>query len=174
MPELGLNVAFKLAANLVGARNDPYAGFNFLVEIEGLLVGGFTEVSGLQVETEVQEYREGGRNDYMHRLPGPVRYPQNLSLRRGLTAIDTLWAWQQEVADGVITRRNGTIYLLDRQGDPVTWWDFRDAYPVRWSGPEFRADTSAVAVETVELTHRGISRPRAARVAGAFTAAISR
>lgn len=158
MPTLGLNVAFSLTSNLLGIRNDPYAAFNFLVEIEGLLAGGFSEVSGLEFESETQDYREGGRNDYVHKLPGPMRYTQNLTLRRGLTDIDVLWAWQQDVAKGTIERRNGTIYMLNRMGIPTMWWDFIEAYPVKWSGPQFRADTNALAFEAIELVHRGLKK----------------
>lgn len=172
MPSLGINAAFNLATNVLGVRNDPYPAFNFLVEIEGLLAGGFSEVGGLQIETEFQDYREGGRNEYVHRLPGPMRYPQNLVLKRGLTDIFTLWAWQQDVARGQIERRNGTLYLLNRQGIPTMWWDFLDAYPVKWSGPEFRGDQNAIAFETVELAHRGLSRPTVEGLAGALAGAI--
>ena len=140
-------------------RNDPYLSFNFFVEIEGLIVGGFSEVGGLQVETQVHDYQEGGQNEFVHRLPGPARYPSNLVLKRGLTDAQTLWSWHQDVIAGEIERRNGTIYLLDRAGVPAKWWDFKQAYPVKWSGPELRADSNAVAVETIELAHRGISKP---------------
>jgi phage tail-like protein len=148
-------------------RIDPYTGFNFLVEIEGLVIGGFSEVTGLAVETTVEEYQEGGQNGYVHKLPGPSRHPQNLVLKRGLTDLETLWSWHQDVASGRIERRNGTIYLLDREGSPVLWWDFKEAYPVRWTGPDLRADSSTVAVETVELAHRGLAKPGTARIAGA-------
>jgi phage tail-like protein len=173
MPSLGLNAAFSLATNLLGARNDPYAAFNFLVEIEGLLVGGFSEVSGLQIEAETQDYREGGQNAYIHRLPGPIRYPQNLILKHGLTDIDSLWSWMQDVAQGKITRRNGTIYLLNRMGIPTMWWDFLEAYPVKWAGPEFRAETNAVAVETIELSHRGLSKPSLSGLLGDVAGGIA-
>jgi phage tail-like protein len=159
MATLGLNAAATLAANLLGVRNDPYASFNFLVEIEGLILGGFTEVNGLQVETVVLDYQEGGQNEYVHKLPGPARYPANLTLKRGLTDIETFWSWHQDVVAGKIERKNGTIYLLDREGLPAMWWDFKQAYPVKWSGPELRAENGAVAVETVELVHRGIAKP---------------
>lgn len=159
MTSLGINAAASAGSNLLGIRLDPYAAFNFLVEIEGLLVGGFSEVSGLQVETEIKEYREGGLNEYMHKLAGPTRYPSNLILKHGLTDIEGLWLWHQDVVRGVIQRRNGTIYLLDSQGLPAMWWDFLGAYPVKWSGPDFRADSSTVAAETVELVHQGISKP---------------
>lgn len=159
MTTLGANASFSLTTNLLGIRNDPYAGFNFLVEIEGLLVGGFSEVGGLLVETEVEEYREGGRNEYVHKLPGPTRYPSNLTLKRGLTDVETLWSWHQDVVAGKIERKNGTIYLLDRQGQPVTWWNFNEAYPVKWVGPELKAEANSLAVESVELVHRGLSKP---------------
>jgi phage tail-like protein len=100
MTTLGLNAAFSLGTNLLGVRNDPYTAFNFLVEIESLLVGGFSEVRGLEVETEVEEYREGGVNEYVEKLPGRSRYPSNLTLQRGLTDIETLWRWHQEVIRG--------------------------------------------------------------------------
>jgi phage tail-like protein len=158
MPSLGLNAAFGLVTNLLGIRADPYQVFNFLVEIEGLLAGGFSECSGLQVETETLDYREGGLNDYVHRFTGPTKYPP-LILKHGLTQIDGLWSWHQDVVAGKIERRNGTIYLLDKQRIPVMWWDFKEAIPVKWTGPELNANSGNVAVESVELAHRGLSRP---------------
>lgn len=166
MPSLGLNAAFGVVTNLLGERADPYHGFNFLVEIEGLLVGGFSECTGLQVETEFHDYREGGVNEYVHRFAGQTRYPP-LILKHGLTPIDGLWAWHQEVVQGRITRRNGTIYLLNKQHEPVRWWDFTEAFPVKWTGPELRADSAHVALESVELSHRGLSRPQLGVAGGA-------
>jgi phage tail-like protein len=140
-------------------RLDPYLGLNFLVEIEGLVVGGFSEVSGLSVETEVHEYREGGMNAFVHKLPGPTKYSSNLVLKHGITDVETLWWWHQDVVAGTIERKNGTIYLLDAQGIPAMWWNFQGAYPVKWQGPDLRADSNAVAVEQVELVHRGLEKP---------------
>jgi phage tail-like protein len=161
MTILGMNAALSAGSNLLGVRNDPYLAFNFLVEIEGLVVGGFSEVSGLQIETEIQEYREGGLNEYVHKLAGPTRHPSNLILRRGLVDIETLWSWHQDVTQGNIRRKNGTIYLLDRQRLPAMWWNFLEAYPVKWTGPELKADSNTVALETIELVHRGIVKPTA-------------
>lgn len=142
----------------LGGRTDPYLAFNFLVEIDGLVVGGFTEVSGLQVEIETQDYREGGLNAYIHKLAGPTRYPSNLTLRHGLADADALWSWLQDVAQGTLQRRNGSIVLLDDTGQEALRWNFTEAYPVRWTGPSLRADSSAVAVETLELAHHGLAR----------------
>jgi phage tail-like protein len=141
----------------LGSRRDPYLSFNFLVELEGLLVGGFNEVSGLQAEIELHDYREGGLNDYIHRLPGPVRYPVNLVLKRGITDNQPLWLWYCDVRRGVIARRNLTIILRDNAGMLAYHWHLERAYPVRWIGPALRADSNTVAVETLELVHCGIS-----------------
>ena len=174
MPTLGLNAALTIGANLLGVRLDPYMSFNFLVEIEGLIVGGFSEVTGLQVEVEVTDHREGGENNFIHKLPGPARYPQNLVLKHGLTDVPSLWLWQQDVIKGKFKRKNGTIYLLSRLGIPAMWWDFQKAYPVKWVGPELRAANAVVAVESIDLVHEGISRPTLdSLVAGAIGAAAS-
>lgn len=161
MPVPPLNAAFGVVTNLLGVRLDPYAAFNFLVEIEGILVGGFSECSGLVVETEFFDYREGGENGFVHRFVGPTKYPP-LILKHGMTLIDGLWGWHQDIANLKVQRRNGTIYLLDKQRIPVMWWDFKEALPVKWTGPELRAQASAVAFESVELAHRGLSKPQLA------------
>jgi phage tail-like protein len=161
------DTAFALARNLLGARLDPYPSFNFLVEIEGILIGGFSECSGLQVEVEIESYAEGGFNDYEHHFRGRTRYPP-LILKHGLTPIEGLWSWHQDVVRGNLARRNGTIYLLNRMHIPVLWWNFKGAFPTRWTGPDFRADSSSVAFESVELVHQGLSRPSAAGVFAAF------
>jgi phage tail-like protein len=144
----------------VGDRKDPYLAFNFLVEIKGLTVGGFTEVTGLQVEVEIHDYREGGVNEYIHRLAGPTRYPSNLILKHGLTDVEELWKWHQEVRQGKFKRKNVSIMLLDSAREEQRRWNFAQACPVRWVGPELRAGTAEVAVETLELVHRGLEPSR--------------
>ncbi len=153
-------------------RNDPYTGFNFLVEVEGLVVGGFSEVRGLEAEVEVHDYREGGVNDYVHKLRGPVRYPSNLVLKRGF-ADDTLWSWFREAATGKVKRRNGSVSLLDARGQTVMRWEFEKACPVKWSGPELRADSNTVAAESLELVHRGLTESSAAGPGLELSASVS-
>jgi phage tail-like protein len=139
-----------------GDRNDPYMAFNFWVQLGGLVAGGFSEVSGLQAEIEVESYREGGLNWFVHRLAGPVRASPNLVLKRGLIDVDLLWPWYASVALGKIVPQNGTILLLDSERQPVKGWTFFLAYPVKWIGPQLRAASSTVAVETLELVHHGL------------------
>ncbi|MGZ4538536.1 MAG: phage tail protein [Blastococcus sp.] len=143
-----------------GGRRDPFAGLRFRVQLEGLDVGGFSEVSGLEAVVETTAYREGGENTFEHRLAGPVAYPRNVTLRRGLTDSAEFWDWLDQVGLGVVIRRNVTITLLDSDGEPALLWDCRQAFPVRWSGPDLDATAPVVAFETLELAHHGITRAR--------------
>ena len=101
-------------------------------------------------------YAEGGVNGFEHQFWGRTKYPR-LVLKRGLTQIDGLWGWYWEVAQGAVQRKNGTIYLLDPQHRQTLAWHFIQALPVKWTGPELRADSATVAFESVELVHRGLS-----------------
>jgi phage tail-like protein len=175
MPALpfGVNAVFSAAAGALGARLDPYLGYNFLVEVDGLIAGGFREVRGLEASVEVKEYAEGGRNEYIHKLPGATRHPP-LVLLRGLTDLDTMWGWFEAVSRGVIQRRSMVIMLLDQQYQPAMYWDVHDALPVKWVGPQLNATGGTeVATESIELVHRGITRPIASRVLSASRAAMS-
>lgn len=137
-------------------KNDPFLSYRFRVEIKGVEVAGFSEVTGLQAEVEVFDYREGGRNNFIHKLAGPVRYPSNLILKHGLMDADSIWRWEQQMLSGDIARHNVSIILMDSAGQDKWRWDFQDAYPVRWSGPDLRAGSAEVAIETLELAHRGL------------------
>lgn len=137
---------------------EPFMTFNFAVEIEGLLVGGFSEVSGMESDIQMEEYREGGVNGYVHKLPTSTSYA-NLVLKHGLTSISTLWNWYYNTTQGIIQRKNGTIMLLDTQQIPVMWWNFRNALPTRWIGPDFNASSDTVGFETLELVHEGLTKP---------------
>lgn len=141
-----------------GVRVDPYFAFAFQIELNGILSGAFSEVSGLQVEIETEDYREGGLNTYIHKLAGPARYPANVVLKHGIVDADVLWQWQDAIVQGVIFRQTFSVILLSSAKKPVWSWTIRDAYPVKWSGPDLRGIANEIAVETLELAHRGISK----------------
>lgn len=138
-----------------GERNDPYLSLRFRFEIDGLVLAGFSEVSGLQVETETEDFREGGLNDYVHKLP-KISKQSNISLKRGLTRSDVLWKWHQDVVKGKIERKTGRIILIDSEGNETWHWVFTGAYPVKWTGPDFRSTGDAVAIEALDLAHNGV------------------
>jgi phage tail-like protein len=155
--DIGASAGVTMPAMGLGGRRDPYLSYNFAVEIEGLVVGGFSEVSGLQSEIEVQDYREGGLNQYVHRRAGPTKYPANLVLKKGVTDVRTMWNWYYSVAQGSIQRKNLSVLLLDSTGQEKLRWNFEQAYPVKWVGPDLRGTSSEVAVESVELAHCGFA-----------------
>jgi phage tail-like protein len=144
------------AATKLGLRFDPYMAFNFVIELEGLLVGGFHEISGLESHIETTSHVEGGVNHYAHALIGRAD-SGHLKLTQGLSSLSILWHWYSQGTHGIIRRRNGTITLLDTQQLPLIWWNFRNAFPVSWSGPQFNAGSDTVAFETIELVHEGFS-----------------
>ncbi len=136
---------------------DPYIAFRFKIELKGIIEAGFSECSGLQVETEVEEYREGGINDFVHKFPKMSKY-QTITLKRGLTDSQELWKWHQEVVNGKFKRCNCSIILQDDEDKPKWRWDFIDVYPVKWVGPDFNAGQGAVGIETLELVHHGLKK----------------
>lgn len=138
--------------------NDPIPAFRFEISLgEDLPVAGFSEVGGLSVELEVQEYAEGGINTHMHKLPGRTKQA-NLTLKRGI--VDRkMWDWFYDITLGKFKSRNGAIRLRDPSGgDVVMEWYIYDAFPVKWSGPELNATQNSVAVESLELAHQGLVR----------------
>jgi phage tail-like protein len=137
-------------------RKDPSTVFLFHVEIEGLLVAGFTEVQGLQALIDVHTFQEGGVNDYEHHFIERVRYPP-LVLKRGFTSSNELWDWFLGYTRGKISRKDGSIIMLNESGDETCRWNFFGSYPVKWIGPELKSTTSEVAVETVEIVHNGLT-----------------
>ncbi len=154
---LGLKAALLAGSTASLAGHDPYMSYNFAVEISGVVVGGFSEVSGLSSEIELESYEEGGLNGYVHKFPKHTTYP-NLVLSRGLVNIDLFYIWYQATSQGLIQQLNGTILLLNSQQLPVMWWTVKKAYPVKWEGPQFNASSDEIAVEKIELVHQGISK----------------
>jgi len=145
---------------------DPYSAFRFTILIDGQNKGGFNEVSGLVFEMDVQTLRVGGINDYELQLPGPSKFPSRLILKRGMGDIRFLWEWHQQVAKGEIIRKEIHVKLNNSQGGnkddhkdklEMPSWRFKDACPVKWTGPELRASNSAIAFESLELVHRGLA-----------------
>jgi phage tail-like protein len=139
------------------SRDDPYKGFNFRVEIDGVSLAAFSEVGGLESETAVIEYRVGGEPNSVRKLPGLTTYA-NIVLRRGITQDAELWTWRKNVIDGRTDRRNGAIVLLDDGGNEVVRWNFLRGWICKWEGPALNARGNEVALETIAIAHEGLER----------------
>lgn len=168
---LGINAAAAVAQR-AGLHLDPFKAYNFFVEVEGILVGGFTAVRGLESKMEVQTIREGGVNDRAYKLGGQVSY-SDLVLESGLTALDPMWLWYQSTLQGTIKRKNGSVYMLNDLGIPTVWYDFFNAWPIEWQGPALDAGQSLVATQRFVLAHEGIRKSRTAMVYSAALGAAS-
>lgn len=142
----------------MATRVDPYRGFNFLVEMDGITQAGFQECSGLDSQTAVVEYREGADGvNHSRKLTGLNTFSA-ISLKRGVTDSDELWKWRLTAVDGKTERKNGSIVLLDEKGAEKIRWNFSNAWPSKWTGPAFNSTGNSIAVETLEITHEEITR----------------
>jgi phage tail-like protein len=135
---------------------DPYLGFNFYVEWNGIIHAGFRQCSGLTSSQTASEYREGTDPATMRKLPGLNSYG-NITLQRGITNNDELWKWRQNVMKGITDRREVSIVLLDQTGSEKIRWNLTHCWPTTWTAPDLDATTDAAAIETLELVHEGIT-----------------
>jgi phage tail-like protein len=125
--------------------------------------GAFQECTGLDIEMDVQEYQEGGRNDGTIRRVGRAKY-QNLVLRRGMFwstgggVNRDLWDWLQGVVSGVrpVVRYDGIVEVMGTTDDVVARWVFRRGLPARIAGPQLNARTGEVAIEELHIAHEGL------------------
>jgi phage tail-like protein len=136
-------------------RSDPFTTFHFHVEIDGIAQAVFTEVSGLDIEVEVTNYEEGGVNDHVWRLPGRIKV-SDVTLKNGVTTTNDLWNWYKNILQGTLDRRSVSIVMVDQQGVENMRWNFKEALPVKWSGPQFKSDQSQSAIQTLQLSHKGL------------------
>ena len=143
----------------MATRKDPFVSFNFRLEIDGIRRAAFQEVGGLDSAIDVVEHREGGENITMRKYPGQVKY-SNITCKAGMTDDVDLYEWHKQWVDGdpAAKRKNGSIVLLDRQGQEKVRWNFFNAWPSKWTGPAFNAEASELAIETFELAHEQLVR----------------
>jgi phage tail-like protein len=128
----------------------PFTAFNFQVFVDDKEVGGFSECSGLNMDTDVIEYRTGNEDHALRKLPGLKKFA-NITLKRGFTKDNYLWLWRKTVLDGQTARRSGAIVLLSEDKKPVLRWEFYEAWPAKLDGPSLNAKNNEVAIETLEL-----------------------
>lgn len=141
------------------SRNDPFVVFRFEITLDDMPKGGFSECTGLTLETEMKDYMEGGLNTHVRKFPGRTKQ-SNITLKRGI--VDrSLWDWFFQLSQGQVIYRNGSVIVKDPSGnDDVMEWRFVRAFPLKWTGPDLNATQNNVAVETLELCHHGLERRR--------------
>jgi phage tail-like protein len=143
-------------------RKNPYAAFNFVVNVDGNDIAGFMEVSGLDAGNAVIEYREGrdqSGNDgaFLRKQPGIEAYP-NVMMRRGITGSTALWDLRKAIRtakDGPTVKPakmpNWTIVLQDEAHQPVVTWTLENAWIAKLSGPSLNSKSNEIAIESIEV-----------------------
>jgi phage tail-like protein len=140
-------------------RKDPFRGYRFLVEIDGIVQAGFSEVTIPDSTTEAVDYREG-KDQFTRKLLGQTKHG-NVSLKWGITDSMELYDnWYKLVQQGKISsaRRNMAIILLNDEGAPSARWEFENAWPIKYKAPDLSAKGNDVAIETLEVVHEGMKR----------------
>jgi phage tail-like protein len=152
---------------------DPLPGFCFFVTLDSAIAylppaqaalvtlvagGAFSAVKGLGAELEVMAQPEGGRNDFVHQLPVRHSWPR-ITLSRGLVRDWTLWEWYLAgLTQSLGARRDGAIVLMTPGGTPALAWAFRGGLAAHWTGPDMSASDNAVALESLEIAHQGLTQ----------------
>jgi phage tail-like protein len=142
---------------IVGKPVEIHAGFRFVVKVDNVNTAAFTECTLPRLQVETLDIKEGGQNEYIHRLPVRVN-AGTVTLKHGITKSDELLNWYLAVQTGNIKdgTRDVTITVYDSTRKVrVATWTFKKAYPIRYGGPTLRASESAVAIEEIELAHQG-------------------
>ena len=134
---------------------------NFIFEVDGVHIGTFKEVSGLQMTVGTHEYVEGGQNQYVQKFPGVIRWP-HLVFKRGLVDSDALFTWVGKSSgegfagnQNKVTRSTGAVTVLGNNGERLRSWEFEGVFAVSWSGPTLSADIADSLTETLEVAHNG-------------------
>jgi phage tail-like protein len=134
----------------------PLPKFHYLVQWGGERLG-FTEVTGLDVQIEAIEYREGSSPEYAKvKMPGMQKF-SNLTLKRGTIAGDTdFYKWVKTISLNKVERRDIIISLLNESHEPVITWKAKNTFPIKLQATDLKADGNEVAIETLELAHEGL------------------
>lgn len=126
------------------------ASFRFVITVDGMPAGAFTDCTLPSLELELEEVKEGGLNTYTHQLPGR-RKSARVSLKNGVGLLNQLLPWYIKSMNEQFSRRRVTITLFSALIIPVMVWDVEDAYPIKWVGPDLQSGSNSVAIQTLEL-----------------------
>lgn len=132
---------------------DPLPGFRFYVEIAGIQEATFTECSAFETKVDVEEYKEGGMNDFIHKLPGRQSY-SNITLKRGMINSIELWDWLHRLSTQTAKgeeKKNISVVLYNGAGEEQLRWNLISAFPVKWTSPTLQSEQSSLMIESLEL-----------------------
>ena len=148
-------------ANNGTAQGTPWPMPKFRVSVDWGTVQtdiAFQEVSGLEAETQVIEYRDSNSKIFSTvKMPGIAKFG-NVTMKRGIFANDNLfWTWYNQIKMNTIQRQTVVIKLLDQNGGTVVTWTLNNAWPTKISGTDLKSDGNEVAIDTIEIVHEGLT-----------------
>lgn len=143
------------------SREDPLVSFHFSLEVQGVITGYFTEVSGVGSENEIIEHAVVNENgvEVVMKIPGRLKWG-DIELKRGITSNVDIWEWRQLVVDGNVAdaRQNGSIVMYNQNLEEVSRWNFENGWPSKVDGPSVKSDDNSIGVESLTISHEGIYR----------------
>lgn len=138
----------------------PMPKFQFEVDLgDGKLTKvAFQEVSGMDVESQIIEYRNSNSTEYsVVKMPGIKKYG-NITMKRGIFVNDyTFWEWHNQIKMNTIKRRTILIKLLDESGKVTMQWSLMNAWPTKITSTDLKSDGNEVAVDTLEIAHEKLT-----------------
>jgi phage tail-like protein len=142
-------------------RIDPYKNFRFLVQVDGIIQGGFSEVTIPDSSQAPIEYREGNEIPTVRKLPGLIKYA-NVSLKRGTTDSLEFYSWRKLVEDGKMKKamKSMAVIVLDDEGKEKARWEFTNAWPTKYDSSDLKATGNEILIETLEIAHEGMTRKK--------------
>ena len=135
----------------------PHGKFRYKVEIDGLEAGGFSEASGFDASIDVIEYREGDMVQTPMKIPGLKKYG-NITLKQGVADSMVRYEWMIAGVEGEVERKTITITILDETETAAASWQVINAWPTKYTAPDFNATSSEIAIESMEIAHEGMTR----------------
>ncbi|MFN2607245.1 MAG: phage tail protein [Acidimicrobiales bacterium] len=146
-----------------GRVSDPLTGFTFGLDIDGVTVGFFMEVSGIGSSNEVIEHKvvDQKGHELVQKIPGRMTW-EDITLKRGVTDAMDMWDWRANVEQGKMTdaRKNGSVVMYDRNYEELARWNFENGWPSKISGPSLDTGSTDVGVEEITIVHEGITRTK--------------
>ena len=144
-------------ASSAGLRHEIHNDFRFNVIVDDIYLFTFTEFTlpALTVEIETGAWQtEGGQNTYKHKIPKRVDQG-TIKLKHAMTTEMALLGWYMDVMNGIVAKRQVTVELIAPMGYAVIVWNFRDAFPIKWSGPLLKADATGITIDEIEMVYHG-------------------
>lgn len=154
------------AASFLGMRHEIHNDFRFNVIVDDIYLFTFTEFTLPSLTVEIDTWKEGGQNTFSHKLAKRVELG-TIKLKHAITTEMSLLSWYMDVMNGKVAKRQVDVELIAPLGYAAIVWNFRDAYPIKWSGPLLKADATGITIDEIEMVYHGFEISTGSEIDGA-------